>query len=173
MDQNTCFYSFTLCSIFPPLPLPQPLEGPLSTFWGCSDPRLPGGHTLTQLESAVISDTLWSSRPSASRSYCKASVSHVNFLVCSYQQERRTGRRGVRTFSAVWHLQDRMLSLAWPWFTFSSEHVCIDFSIGPILAAKSQLLFSDCCQKMDFFPLWQKCEIVAFHFMKTIHFWQY
>lgn len=60
---------------------------------GLQRPRLPGGHTLTQLESAAISDALWSSRPSAPRSHCKASVSHVHFLVCGYQQGWRIGGR--------------------------------------------------------------------------------
>lgn len=94
----------------------------------------------------------------------------------------RGGRRwgGVRWEGGHFHQCDiyetRVSSLAWPaWFTISSwfrfpEHMYIDLRVGPILDAKGQLLFSFCCQEIDFFPLSAKSENSGLSFCENNSF---
>lgn len=119
--------------------------------------RLPGGYALTRLQAAGETRCIMKFKVLPSSIYFKASLSHLHFLVYDYQQGWREGEGKGGHFQQCDIYKNGMLSLAWPWFTFSSgfrfpEHVYIDLSIGPILDAKSQLSFSFCYQKMDFFP---------------------
>ena len=70
--------------------------------------------------------------------------------------------------------QDSLSPPAWQSrLTFSCRFVYIHLSTGSILDDWSQLLFSFCCQKMDYFSfnkMWTRWPLI---FAKTICFWQY